>query len=78
MGIGRTFVTTAFLVLASAGADAVAAPTPGKPDDEAVREELLFSVKLWQGEYASKDVPGGGQPRPSSAPATRCERTGPA
>jgi hypothetical protein len=56
MAFRYTFTAAAFVLLAAAPVGGFAA---GKPDDTPVPGELLFSVKRWQGDYASKDVPGG-------------------
>jgi sialidase-1 len=32
---------------------------PGEPDSSPEQEELVFSVKTWEGDYFSKDVPAG-------------------
>ncbi|HEV3258682.1 MAG TPA: hypothetical protein VG013_17535, partial [Gemmataceae bacterium] len=41
------------------GADAAKVPAAGRPDDEPAQGELVFSVKTWEGDYASRDTPGG-------------------
>src|ERR1700736_984037 len=40
-------------------------PAPDKLDAKLEQGELVFSVKTWEGEYSSKDVPGGVESTPA-------------
>src|SRR5262245_56902996 len=46
------------------GAEPKTPPAPGKPHTEPGLGELVISVKTWEGEYFSKDVPGGVETTP--------------
>jgi Tol biopolymer transport system component len=61
MVLGRTFLAAA-LVLAAL-TENKAAP-PDQPDASTRSGELVFSLKTWAGDYASKDVPGGVESSP--------------
>ena len=55
MSPGRMIIAAAFLFLALAAPARTAESEPGV---------LVFSVKTWEGDYASKDVPGGVESTP--------------
>jgi Tol biopolymer transport system component len=46
------------------GAGATTVPAPGLPGEKPGQGELVFSLKTWEGEYSSKDVPGGVETTP--------------
>ena len=52
-------VTALFTMLLTAPA-----PADGGGRDEAAKGQLVFSVKTWEGEYTSRDVPGGVETTP--------------
>jgi Tol biopolymer transport system component len=65
MRSGSTLVATVFFVLlAVAPARTKPAPTTDKSDPAPKQRELVFSVKTWEGDYSSKDVPGGVETTP--------------
>jgi TolB protein len=56
--VRRRFFLAATLLLTAA------ASAQGEPDARPEQEELVFSVKTWEGDYSSKDVPGGVEATP--------------
>jgi Tol biopolymer transport system component len=47
------------ITFSSAPLFALTRPASVKPDPAPERGELVFSVRTWEGDYASKDIPGG-------------------
>src|SRR5207247_3594298 len=58
----RTFLVTRAIVLTGAVSHLLVAPVRAAERPE--QAELVFSAKSWEGDYTSKDVPGGVETTP--------------